>query len=92
MKDLHKPGRPISEYLKADGTLKVECFTCIYRWNVSEGILGDFLCQGGKDKHTICNPRYCLPNATKPYRYDYLLWEPRVDVNSFIDEKEFEVD
>ena len=88
MKDLHKPGRPIGEYLKPDGTLKIECFTCIHRWNVNKGTLGDYLCQGGNKKHKVCNPKYNPPS----YEYDYLLWEPRVDVNAFIDEKEFEID
>jgi hypothetical protein len=95
MKDLYKPGRPINEYLKTDGTLKVECFTCIHRWSIhlNEGILGGFLCQDGIKKHSICNPRYGIKVDDKSiFVYDYLLWEPRVDANTFIDEKEFEVE
>ena len=88
LKDLYKPGRPIDEYLKPDGTLKIHCFTCIHRWNVREGILGDFLCKGGKKKHTACNPKYGLCY----FEYDFLLWEPRVDINSFINEDDFKID
>jgi hypothetical protein len=85
MKDLLKPGRPLNEYLKKDGTLKIHCFTCIHRIHIGDATWGNWLCRGGNKWHRICNPRSKEENI-----FDYKIWEPRVDVNnSFIKEEEF---
>ena len=43
LKDLHKIGRDIREYLNEDGTLKKYCITCIHRLNSKDFGWGDWL-------------------------------------------------
>ena len=87
MKDLLKPGRPLWEYLNEDGTLQKYCLTCIHRYSQKEMHWGGWLCSGGSKKHKICCPSHHHDNPKKDP--DYLFWEPRVEVNAFLQEEDF---
>ena len=86
LKDLHKPGRKLDEYINEDGTLKITCISCAHRPPISKAKLGGYIC-GDDERHAKCNPR-C--NYDNKFQLDYLLWKPRVQCD-FISEKDMEI-
>jgi len=80
MKDLLKPGRDLKEYLNEDGTLQRHCLTCIHRNTSKEFIWGGWLCSSDSLRD-LCNPTGC--------QTQHFYWEPRVDINTFLSEEDF---
>ena len=83
LKDLHKIGRDIREYLNEDGTLKKYCITCIHRLNSKDFGWGDWLWSEDGKGYKACNPIISKPIFSN--------WSPRVDINSFITEEDLKI-
>lgn len=86
MKDLFKHGRKLCEYLNKNGTLKIDCISCVHRPSINNN-LSLWLCGDG-DRFKKCNPNY---NYENDWKLDFLLWKPRVNYNTFVKEEDFNV-